>query len=244
MTEPKNENDCHVFAQCEENEKKTVCYCLKKINNLLIRCFYNFGYIVGQRPLFFILIPFILSIVLSTGLAFIRYVDDPMVLFVPFDAPFIKEQQIVDSHFNFNYTELYDPVRITRHEGYSRAIISAKDGQSIFRSELWPEIMALDASIRNLSVLDKNGERLGYEQICAKWRGKCIQNAALNIDQIVEEVENGSLTINYPVMLFPFLIPQLLGGIKINETAGSIDDAKAITVTYFIRTDNEDYLKL
>ncbi|MCL4136547.1 UNVERIFIED_CONTAM: hypothetical protein GTU68_057602, partial [Idotea baltica] len=246
MTETKGYPELHAFGDLQEGSKgsKGCCYGLKKINHALVRLFYWFGYQVGLRPLYFIIIPTIICSALATGLLFIVYEENPMVLFVPFTAPFIREQRIVETHFPMNYSHFYDPTRFTRHEGHSRVLVSAKDGETIFRTHLWPEIMELDERIRNLTVTGKDGQELRYEDICAKWLGRCMDNAALNVNQIVGEIENGSTIINYPLMIVPFIVPQLLGGAVINETAGTVEDAKSILTAYFLDIGDEEKKEL
>lgn len=236
MTETKNteESGTHMFTGDGVDDSKNICYGLRKINNSLVQSFYRFGYQVGLRPSIFIIIPVIISLALGSGLVFIKYEEDPLKLFVPYTAPFRREQEVIESHFKMNYSHWYDPLRFTRHEGHSRVIVSAKDDKSIFRSILWPEIMDLSDRLLNVSVEDENGVKYYYKDICAKWDGNCIDNVVLNINEIVGEIENGTTSVLYPVMVVPLIVPQLLGGVKINYNESKVDDALAVLLTYFL----------
>ncbi|KAB7507266.1 Patched domain-containing protein 3 [Armadillidium nasatum] len=247
MTVTKNieENSgVHMFSGDGVDSSKNICYGLRKINNTLVNAFYKFGYQVGLRPRIFIILPFIVSLVLGSGLIFIKYEEDPLKLFVPYTAPFRREQEIIESHFKMNYSHWYDPLRFTRHEGHSRVIVSAKDDKSIFRSILWPEIMDLSYKLLNVSVEDENGVKYYYEDICAKWDGKCLDNTVLNINEIVGEIENGTTSVLYPVMVVPFIVPQLLGGVKIDYNESKVEDALAVLLTYFLDAQSPDKKEL
>ena len=226
------------------NEDKSRCNVLRWINKQLINIFYNLGYHVGEHPLWYVIIPFVVSLILTTGVFFIRYEENPFTLFVPYTAPFLAEQKVVEEHFPMNYTYRYSPSRFTRQEGHARLLVTAKDGGSIFRPELWPDILDVDEQVRSMTVLDEIGEPLNYTDICSSWNGNCHHNGALNIYEIVDEVANGSLLVNYPVMGFPFIIPQMMGGVTINKTGGYVADAKAIVLVYFVQADTPEKEKL
>ncbi|RXG57189.1 Patched domain-containing protein 3 [Armadillidium vulgare] len=247
MTVTKNieeNNGVHMFSGDGVDSSKNICYGLRKINNALVNAFYKFGYQVGLRPRIYIILPFIVSLVLGSGLVFIKYEEDPLKLFVPYTAPFRREQEVIESHFKMNYSHWYDPLRFTRHEGHSRVIVSAKDDKSIFRSILWPEIMDLSYKLLNVSVEDENGVKYYYEDICARWDGKCLDNTVLNINEIVGEIENGTTSVLYPVMVVPFIVPQLLGGVKIDLNESKVEDALAVLLTYFLDAQSPDKKEL
>ncbi|MCL4145307.1 UNVERIFIED_CONTAM: hypothetical protein GTU68_022797, partial [Idotea baltica] len=95
----------------------------------------------------------------------------------------------------------------------------------------------LDSLILNLTI-EWQEKEYGYEDVCAIWNSKCLENQILNLNEIMPEVENGTRYIDYPIMLFPPVFPFYYGGAKVNETEGYLESVKAIALHYWLKQDN------
>lgn len=84
------------------------------MDNFLNRSFYKLGYIVGEHPGYFIIVPILLACICFTGYQRIEYEIDPEYLFTPINGPGKIERAVVEQYFNVNYTHNFNLGRITR----------------------------------------------------------------------------------------------------------------------------------
>merc|ERR1712020_171378 len=75
------------------------------VDKMLRKCFYWLGYNIGQRPGYFIIVPFLLTALLSTGFQQMNYNYDPEYLFSPSQGEAKQERAIAEHYFptNFRY---------------------------------------------------------------------------------------------------------------------------------------------
>uniref|UniRef100_A0A0N5ATA6 SSD domain-containing protein n=1 Tax=Syphacia muris TaxID=451379 RepID=A0A0N5ATA6_9BILA len=140
----------------------------KRFSNLFAR--YIHYVVICPWP--FIATPFVLSLILSTGLlrhgkAFIK---DELDLYTPTDARARKEFQQLDTLFHINDS---DPFYATRRYDIKRAgyiiVTSTTDGQDILNPLVMHAAMQLWSIIQSLTVEDHNDRRINYPSICVKF---------------------------------------------------------------------------
>ncbi len=118
--------------------KNTSC-----VDRAFRKFFYWLGSNIGQRPGYFIIVPILLTALLATGFQQMNYNYDPEYLFSPTTGFAKNERAMVEHYFPTNFSD-FRASRITRPGKFGRVIISAKDGGSLLRSQLWDQILFLD----------------------------------------------------------------------------------------------------
>ncbi|XP_034952079.1 patched domain-containing protein 3 [Chelonus insularis] len=213
------------------------------VDDLLNRIFYKVGLIVGRNPGYFVIIPVLLACICVTGYQKINYETDPEYLFSPINGPGKLERQIVEQHFKVNYSHYFDVGRIIRPGRFGRVIIIPKDGHNtLLRKVVWNELRLLDSLVKNITTTYE-GEIFTYEQLCARWLNSCFNNNILNLDHIIEDVENRTLNLTFPIMFNPVtwethLFPVYFGGSVLTEDL-TIDSVPSLQLAYFIAVDTK-----
>jgi len=116
-----------------------------------------------------------------------------------------------------------------------RVIIEAKDGGTLFRKVIWDEILQVDDLIHNASP----AWRQNYSSLCGKWDNECFENKFLDLGEVMGQIENGSLRVNYPIMFNPetfnvHVIPIHFGGLELPKDGLSVDSVQAVSLYYFL----------
>jgi hypothetical protein len=87
---------------------------LKIVDEILNKSFYKLGLLVGHHPGYFLVIPFLLTLLGITGFQRIHTNIDPEYLFSPINGEGKMERAIVENFFKVNYTSKFNVARITR----------------------------------------------------------------------------------------------------------------------------------
>ncbi|RXG59843.1 Patched domain-containing protein 3 [Armadillidium vulgare] len=230
------DGDSNTISSCCQN-----CFSstLAKLHVLLNRSFYFLGRSVSKNKGYYILIPLFLTTLALTGFQRLKYEDDPEYLFAPTNGAAKRERSVVEENFSLNFTELFDPSRITRSGRFAKFIITAKDGGTILRESIWKDIVKLDKVVKSIVVRDE--KRLYYyPDLCAIKEKECFKNDILGLKDVIKDVENGTFQIQYPINLEPFVIPHFFGGLQTDEKKEVVVSAKAIILFYFIRTNTDE----
>ena len=89
------------------------------VDKMLRKCFYWLGFNIGQRPGYFIIVPILLTALLSTGFQQMDYNYDPEYLFSPSQGEAKQERTITEHYFptNFRFVIYFEKyfVNLTKH---------------------------------------------------------------------------------------------------------------------------------
>lgn len=214
----------------------------QKFHESLTKFFYKLGTTIALYPSYFIIVPIFLSLLGFTGLQRIYTEEDTERLFYPQDGPAPYERAVIEESFPMNSSAQFLPYHLTRIRGYARVLIEAKDKKTIFRKHIWEEILHLDKAIRDFQITYEDNT-YSYKDLCAVWKGECFKNLVLDLHDYIDSIENGTMEISYPVMLFPLVFPMFFGGITLNPTGDYISSAKALNLNYFLRFDTHEERK-
>jgi hypothetical protein len=130
-------------------ERRTKCKD-KIVDRTLKALFFKLGHTIGEHPLYFLLVPLLLTALCVSGFQQMDYEFDPEYLFSPTSGFAKQERALQESHFPTNYSS-FKSSRITRTGKFARVIVSAKDGGSILRTQLWNQLLYLDQVGNNLA---------------------------------------------------------------------------------------------
>lgn len=212
---------------------------LKRFHKFLDEIFRALGYQVAFSPSYFILFPVFLTILALTGFQQIFHEDDPELLFYPVTGPAPKEREVVESHFPINFSSNFLPNHMTRASGFARLLLSTKDRSNVFKETVWRDLKEIDLFVKNLNVTYK-GRTFFYRDICAKWESNCYENRVMNLQPLIPDIEKGNFYVNYPIMLFPLILPMDFGGMTIDDKKGIIKTARSVSLNYFLRQNSDE----
>ncbi|KAL7644515.1 UNVERIFIED_CONTAM: hypothetical protein RMT77_005347 [Armadillidium vulgare] len=213
--------------------------CFSTFHKKLNKCFYRLGIATANYPGYFIITPFLICILGLTGFQRSIFITDPEVLYYPDGGPALTERALIEHFFPLNSSYHFLPHYITRNQGFGRVLIEPKDHGSIFRNYLWKEILNINEVLTNFTITYE-GKSYSYKDLCAIWDKKCIPNPVLDLYDKVDQIENGFMKLNYPIMIFPLVLPMFFGGLKIDQNGLYIKSASALSLAYFLKTDTDD----
>lgn len=197
------------------------------------------GEYIARYPGYFVIVPLLVAACLATGIQRMVYVDDPEYLFSPVNGRSHDERRVVEALFPQNTSRNFDIGRQTKPEKFGRLIVVTKDGSNLLRRQIWDEIMFLDRAIKNMTVT-WDDDAWQYEQICARDGPHCYPNDLLDFYPYMDEIENGSFKLEYPLRIDRgrqkvYFTGAFLGGI-VTDGKGYIKSAKAMAMFYYLDT--------
>jgi len=150
----------------------------KVINIWLKQGFSKLGRTIARHPLVFLLVPLVLSCVLSSGMLRVEYSSDPDHLLTPINGEGRREKAIAEKFFPTNFSD-FDAPRSTKFGLYGYVMVTAKNGNSILQPQIWSEVRRLQNIIVDITV-EHEGVEYKYQDLCAKWGGECYTNSLLS----------------------------------------------------------------
>ncbi|XP_077302916.1 patched domain-containing protein [Arctopsyche grandis] len=212
------------------------------VDNLLNRSFFKLGLIVGRHPGYFLIVPVLLSLLCITGYQQIKYEIDPEYLFSPIYGEGKTERNIVEEFFKVNYTHRFNVGRITRPGRFGRLIVIPKDGDNnMLRAVVFKELRILDEIVQNVTAVWED-QTYSYGDICAMWMDHCFSNNILNLDYIIDEVEQKTLNLTFPIMFNPVTVETLVFPVYFGGTVVEDDfiiSTPSLQLVYFVTADTK-----
>jgi len=122
--------------------------------------------------------------------------------------------------------------------------VTAKDGGTLFRQEIWKEIAKLDEMLHSLEV-PYGGSTYNYTGLCATTQEECFENVHLDLGQIMDQVENGSIRLVYPVMVNPetynsYPLPIHFSGLTLSTDNLTLLRAEAMSLLYVLSYETKE----
>ncbi|XP_066995806.2 patched domain-containing protein 3 isoform X1 [Anabrus simplex] len=213
------------------------------VDTALNKAFFKLGMVVGRHPGYFLIVPILLTCLCVTGYQRIQYQIDPEYLFSPIAGEGKTERAVVETYFKPNYTSRFNVGRITRPGRFGRVIVIPKHGKDMLRREIWEELRLLDQIIQNVTVQWEDEETFTYQDVCARWIDQCFHNDILNLDYVIDEVENKTLNLTFPIMFNPVTwdahtFPVFFGGTVVSDD-DIIIEVPSVQLVYFVTADTK-----
>ncbi|XP_072043817.1 patched domain-containing protein 3-like isoform X1 [Amphiura filiformis] len=219
---------------------ETERYC--RLHLQLHQCFKCYGGFIARHPLGFIIIPFLASVILGSGLLFFQPAEDNFEeSFAPLWSEALDHTHLIESmyHFDGNNAQIQHK---TVSGLYGHAIITDKNNDCILTETSLHDVVLLHNFVMNLKIklLDKE---IKYDELCLKWDKQCHRSAIINLIRYNQSlVLNGNFT--YPEFTpewsrnLTIFLGYDLGGVSFSPDY-HIECAKAIHLTYYLRYDTE-----
>uniref|UniRef100_A0A1A8IRG0 Patched domain-containing protein 3 n=2 Tax=Nothobranchius kuhntae TaxID=321403 RepID=A0A1A8IRG0_NOTKU len=208
--------------------RRTDCFS-RPLSNL----FEKLGSTVGSCPLFFFVIPIIISAVLGGGFFFLkdREDNDLEMQFTPKKGPSKATRAFVRENFPYNKS-MFSEDRLYEKGNFASLIAVSKNSDNVLESPALDEILRLNEKIINITV--ENG-RLGFNDLCAKANGRCVSNVILEI------LLDDETSITYPEhqhgssLVF---LGSALGGV-VTDANSTVTSSQAVKLLYYLDNDED-----
>ncbi|XP_067133244.1 patched domain-containing protein 3-like [Centruroides vittatus] len=206
---------------------------LKYLSIYLSQKLKELGLRVGRNPIYFIVVPIIVSMVLATGLH--KWHDERNIkyLFEPRNTRHVKEEEIIARLFPMDLSSDAYMERMNREPNIAVVLVTAKDEGSVLRKKVFREIIQLDEIIQNI----KTADNFTYKELCARNNKRCFENSILFMQNEMEMMENKTYTIKYPlqeISRYKFQLNSLfLGGVR-KTPEDYVKDAKVLRLVYYL----------
>ncbi|GMT07468.1 hypothetical protein PENTCL1PPCAC_29642, partial [Pristionchus entomophagus] len=201
--------------------------------------------IVARHPLVFIIIPVILTAMLSTGVLFkFKVVRGVHYLYSPTDARWKTEEGVFNTHWASSDDLFYPGKDVLRRKGIFM-ILTARDGGSVLRRNHASEFLAVLDWIESVNLTSADGDSYSYKDICFKFHNKCFDNTHVRIaaDHFIRVNANQRANITWPIYRSEMSeekidLSQGLGNVTTRRD-GTIVDATSWMVLYQLKHDTE-----
>ena len=213
------------------------------IEKTLKRAFYKYGRFVARHPLWFIICPVLLTMVLGSGFYNFHAEYGVEILFTPEGARSKDERSAVQSLFSDNErSDKFSATRISTLGEFGRIIVTSVDG-NVLTNDVFDEVEKLDKEIRNISV-EVSGTTYTYCDMCA---GSC-DVATSDLFVLHNDLSVSLEDMSYPVHMvtqvpgsidnnITFFLASDIGGVS--KTADGGTAAKAWSLFYYMRNDED-----
>lgn len=208
-------------------------HCAQKTLTL---CCTLLGQSIAKRPACFILMPFAISLILSTGYLRISYQRNAEYLYSMKNSKAKMDRDSIEKIFPSNEVSNFDSSRMTRIRNGFFLIIVSKDKGSILKKNVFREIEEISNFSQNFTI-EENSKQWNYSQICSRKNGKCFHNFALSLSTKLDDFHKGNFKFKYPIdidmktfKISPYVAN--LGGVTLDED-DYVLDAKAFRLHYY-----------
>ena len=162
---------------------------MSKVDQYLKQWFGALGECVARHRVTFLVVPVLVSLVLSCGMFWVEYSSDPDHLVTPINGPGRREKALAEKFFPTNFSN-FDATRSTKLGLYGYVMVTGRGGKSILDPEVWPEVRLIQEQILDMTV-EYEGREYGYTDICARWKGECYTNSLLSVADTFTVLSNG-----------------------------------------------------
>lgn len=203
------------------------------IERPLSNLFEKLGWVVGSYPVWFFIIPLIVSASLGGGFYFLKDREDNDIerQFTPRNGPSKVARDFVKN--NFPYDDFtFSSQRLHSEGNYASVIALSKDESNVLTKEAFEDIIQLNNKVISLHV---DQRQLRFSNLCARINGDCVSNDILEmIEYNASRIEQTN--ISYPLHTLnsrPHFLGSAIGGVKKN-VKGLVNSAKAVKLFYFL----------
>ena len=207
------------------------------IDKPLCRIFYIYGRFIARHPLWFLIIPLLVAGALASGFYNFHEEYDVEKLFTPEKARSKDERHIIRQLFPEDDGSYFSVIRMSSFGEFGKVIVSTKaTDENVLTEDVFRVVKQLDSDIRNIAV-DVSGKTYNYRDLCAgsgQKDGLLLLHEDFHIDlnTLIYPVHTINLRRNISIFL-----GAAIGGVS--KTAGGDTEAKAWTLTYYLRSDAE-----
>ncbi|XP_023244779.1 uncharacterized protein LOC111642643 [Centruroides sculpturatus] len=181
-----------------DSSKKTKCLCLtNSLSNIIGRL----GVVISRYPIYFVIIPVILSGLLSNGLIRLQTNEDIDFLLTADSGKYFEAKQFIDKTFDTN-SGSFDFLRLTKRPLFPMIYIVNDRESNILHKKFLNEIQIVDKVVKNTTA-SVDGINIAYSDVCYIEDGKCLENTLIDLLNDSENAIHEILKMKYPVTMDP-----------------------------------------
>ena len=200
---------------------------------------YHLGYFIGKHPSHFLTTPLLICLLCATGLQNVKHQNNADQLYLPSDGRFAAARTSLNELYPMNYSTIFSTERLIDQSRFGRVIVTAKDNASLFREQIFWEIVLLDRIIRNLTIEYDDYQFTFGDDLCAKLNEQCFNsNTILDLAYQIKEIESNLTRVTYPVWLnadtnVTYYFHNQIGGLTLAKDSAVIG-VRAIQLSYYL----------
>lgn len=215
------------------------------LQKLLSTSYKRLGQTIGKYPLYFLIIPLLFAIVMSSFVYSINFLRNPFYLFSPLNGQWSKDKDYIQRTFPMNFDD-YDTSRDVIASNYIVIHLIPKDRLTLLRENVFKEVAQVNDIVESWKINYRN-KTWTYAKLCAKNYGKCYKNDGLIFGKNLKKFHEGNYNAEYPVTInfksfqvIPWFLN--LGGVTVDEN-NYIKDVLAFRLFYTLSIKDE-YLEV
>ncbi|XP_067133573.1 patched domain-containing protein 3-like [Centruroides vittatus] len=203
------------------------------VRNILIHVFEKLGEKVARYPLYFVLLPILITASVAFGISKLLLKENIGELVVADRGSVYNSKLFVEKMFPFNTSVHFDTLRNpTPPKGLVMYIVK-KDFGNVLNDEVMREIKKLNDIVKNTPVTAKE-DTIKYSDVCGIVREKCFENPIFLL--IMKNVTAKKWKIKYPVDIDLMTLSYNIYGINLGgvhtDKEGFVKAAHAIRLLY------------
>uniref|UniRef100_A0A8C6Y7W3 Patched domain-containing protein 3 n=1 Tax=Naja naja TaxID=35670 RepID=A0A8C6Y7W3_NAJNA len=199
------------------------------------------GASVGTHPWPYLLVPLVLSAVLSVGFIFLpsRQPNDLEEQFTPIEGPAKIERSFVQKYFHADDAHHFSPERLSTEGAYATLIaVVSQYEDSVLTRGAFAELLKVDLAVRGIQAAGHS-----FDRLCARSNDYCLSpNPILSLihdNPTYIEVLLPNLT--FPLFRDRVFLGFFFGSVLLgpgNEPTRPLLEAQAVRLIYFLQEDN------
>ena len=200
--------------------------------------FFKYGMLIGRKPLPFLLVPILITMLSLTGFVRFAFLTDSEYLYTPKNGEAKDERQFFLDKFPEDQDNNFLALRKNTVAGTLHVlIVKSEEGGNVLTKEVVQFAVDIDAEIKKRSITYQ-GDVLVYDDLCARFNDSCSPNVFLEI------LEYNPQHVDVLNITFPFFnsifLGRTLGAVTV-DSDGITTNAEAISMSYFTKciTDEE-----
>ncbi|XP_067131919.1 patched domain-containing protein 3-like [Centruroides vittatus] len=218
--------------------RKSLCCLFKKL-----------GMLIGRHPYYFIIIPILLSIILSIFIEELTPSNMFNDISIPDRGKLFKTKKFIENTFSYNSSEFSDQIRVPEIPNCLFIHVLKKDEGNMFEKGVLSEVKLVDEIVQNIT-LETDRKLIKYSDICALMHKTCFENPIIEviseagIDSILQKRKKLKYPMDIDFLSFTYKAYFLnLGGVS-EDNYNFVDKVNAITLIYVTDDKNEVKKKL
>ena len=210
---------------------------LRRADLLLSSQLGQLGTAVARSPLAFLLVPLLITALLATGFQQFFFLANTEYLFVPTYARSLEDRAAIEQIFPDSLDNYLKGGTVRLPVAVDLNLVPRELGPAL-REEVWREAAALVSLVEQVRV-EAGGREAGWQELCARFAGRCVDNSFLEL----VDSEAGLSNLSFPLhregreeRWFPLVAH--LGGVTLQ--GGKILDARAMKVTFVLGSGEDE----
>ena len=206
----------------------------------LEKLLFKYGMLIGRKPLPFLMVPILITMLSLIGFARFSFLTDSEYLYTPKNGEAKVERQFFIDKFPEDQDNNFSALRKSTIAGNLQVlIVKSEEGGNVLTEEVVQYAIDIDTEIKKRSII-YHGDVFVYNDLCARFNDSCSPNIFLEIlEYNPKQVE--VINVTFPTFNSIFL-GRTLGDVTVNGD-GIITNAEAFMMSYFTKSISDEEIE-